>query len=193
MALTRAFLKSIGLNDEQIAAVIENHTETVDALKADRDKYKTEADKVSGLQDELKTAKEDAGFKAKYEKEHADFEKYKSDTDAKESAAKTKMAYRKLLSEAGIAEKYLDTVLRVTDLSGVMLDKDGNIEGADKISENAKTEWAEFVTKTNSHGTKTPTPPVSGGNSVTKESIMNIKDSAERQKAIAENHELFGI
>lgn len=193
MALTRAFLKSIGLNDEQITAVIESHVETVDALKVDRDKHKAEADKVPGLQEELKTAKENAGFKAKYEKEHADFEKYKSDTDAKESAEKTKTAYRKLLSEAGIADRYLDTILRVTDLSGVKLDKDGKIEGADKISESAKTEWAEFVTKTSSHGTKTPTPPAGGGSSVTKESIMSIKDSAERQKAIAENHELFGI
>lgn len=192
MALTRAFLKSIGLNDEQITAVVESHAETVDALKADRDKYKAEADKVPQLQDDLKTAKENDGFKARYEKEHADFEKYKEDAAAKETAAAKSKAYRNVLAEAGIAEKYLDKVMRVTDLSDVKLDKDGKIEGADEIAKNAKTEWAEFVKKTSSQGSNTATPPASGG-AVTKESILNIKDSAERQAAIAEHHDLFGF
>lgn len=192
MALTRNLLKSIGLTDEQIATVIENHSETVDALKAERDKLKAEADKVPELEKDLKTAKENDGFKAKYEKEHADFEKYKNDAAAKENAAAKSKAYRNVLLNAGIAEKYLDKVMRVTDLSDVKLDEDGKIEGADEIAKNAKAEWAEFITKTSSHGSSTATPPTSGG-AVTKESIMNIKDAGERQAAIAEHHDLFGF
>ena len=52
MALTRAFLKGMNLTDEQISAVIEEHTNVTDALKADRDKYKEEAEKLPTVQKE---------------------------------------------------------------------------------------------------------------------------------------------
>ena len=38
MALTRAFLKGLGLTDDQMSAIIEAHTDTVDGIKKDRDK-----------------------------------------------------------------------------------------------------------------------------------------------------------
>ena len=40
MALTRKMLKAMGIEEEKIDQIIEAHTETVDALKADRDKLK---------------------------------------------------------------------------------------------------------------------------------------------------------
>ena len=43
MALTRKMLKAMGIEDEKIDQIIEAHTETVDALKVERDQYKEDA------------------------------------------------------------------------------------------------------------------------------------------------------
>ena len=40
MSLTRKMLKAMGIEDEKIDQIIEAHTETVDALKEQRDGYK---------------------------------------------------------------------------------------------------------------------------------------------------------
>ena len=50
------------------------------------------------------------------------------------------------------------------------------------------------MTTTVKKGVNNAKPPKSeGGGAMTKEEIMAIKDTAQRQAAIAENHELFGI
>ena len=50
MALTRKFLKALGIEDEKVDEIISAHTETVDALKAERDGYKADAEKLPGVQ-----------------------------------------------------------------------------------------------------------------------------------------------
>ena len=54
MALTRAFLKSMTLTDEQISAIIEEHSATVTGLKSEISKYKEDAEKVLDLQKKLR-------------------------------------------------------------------------------------------------------------------------------------------
>lgn len=66
----------------------------------------------------------------------------------------------------------------------------------DSVFENFKTAKADLEKGIRADAMKnTPVPPAggsTGGKAVTRESIMSIKDPAERQAAIAENHELFG-
>lgn len=82
MALTRAFLKSMTLTDEQVSAIIEEHSATVTGLKNEISKYKEDAEKVPDLQKKLKDYEKD-DWKGKYEKEHAGFESYKAEQDKK--------------------------------------------------------------------------------------------------------------
>ena len=92
MAFTRKFLKALGLTEEQVDSVVEAHTETVDGLKSQMAGYKADAEKLEGVQKELSDLKaKDGGedYKSKYDSEHAAFEKYKNDQNAKESAALT--------------------------------------------------------------------------------------------------------
>jgi len=192
MALTRSMLKGMQLTDEQVSAIIEEHVSTVDGLKKDRDKYKADADQLSKVQkelDELKAGGDD--WKAKYEKEHNDFEEYKKDVAAKEATAKVRSAYRKLLVENGVGEKHIDAVLRVTDFSAIKLDKEGKLENTDKLTEGIKSEWAGFITTNGTKGAAVDNPPTNGKATMTKSDIMKIKDTTERQKAIAENIDLF--
>ncbi len=117
MAVTRNFLKGMGLTEEQVGAIIDEHVDTTNALKADRDKYKAEAEKLTEVQKELDDlkAKGDDGWQAKYEKEHSDFEAYKNEQIAKESRATKEAAYTALLKEANISEKAYKLILNATD------------------------------------------------------------------------------
>lgn len=209
MALTRRSLTAMGIDAEKIDEIIALHAETVEALKEQRDGYKTEADKakeeLSGIQkdmdatktelDELKEAHgKDAPYKQKYEELKQEYESYKTGIEEKEAKGKVSEAYKAILKEAKIADKYIPVIMKATDLSGFKLDEDGNLEGAKEAKEKAASEWAEFVEKTSAKGTNTSNPPKNtGGSDMTVEEIDAIKDTAERQKAMYEHRDLYGL
>lgn len=194
MSLTRSMLKGMGLTDEQVSAIIEEHVATVDGLKADRDQYKADAEKLPKVQkelDDLKSGGED--WKTKYETEHKAFEDYKEEVTTKETTASIKSAYKALLVQNNVGEKHIDAIMRVTDFSTMKLGKDGKLSNEDKLVDGIKEEWSGFITSTEEKGQSVSTPPKNDGGSKTKEEIMSIKNASERQAAIAENHELFGF
>ena len=198
MSLTRKMLKAMGIEDEKIDQIIEAHTETIDALKQERDQYTTAAEKLTETEQELNTLKEqhdsDSDWKQKYEKEHEDFEAYKTDISEKETKNAKTEAYRALLKEAGISEKRIPAVMKVTKLDDIALNKDGGIRDADRLTESIREEWSDFIVQTQERGAETAKPPAGGKTgTMTKQEIMAIKDTSERQQAIAANHELFGI
>ena len=199
MAFTRKMLKAMGIEDEKIDQIIDAHSETVDALKADSDTYKEDAAKLAAVQkelDELK-AKGDDGYKAKYEAEKAAHDALKADIAAKETKKAKTDAYRELLKGANIDEKRIATILRAEapTIDKIELDADGKIKNAEQYTESIKSDWADFIVTQSAKGTNTATPPANGGaaSTKTKEDILKIKDAGERQKAIAENPTLFGI
>ena len=199
MAFTRKMLKAMGIEEDKIEQIIDAHSETVDALKADRDAYKEDAAKLAAVQkelDELK-AKGDDGYKAKYEAEKAAHDALKADIAAKETKNAKTDAYRELLKGANIDEKRIATILRAEapTIDKIELDTDGKIKNAEQYTENIKSDWADFIVTQSAKGTNTATPPANGGaaSTKTKEDILKIKDAGERQRAIAENSTLFGI
>ena len=131
MALTRKLLKGMGLTEEQMDTIIEAHTDTVDGLKSDIARYKADAEKLPGVQAELETlkAKGDDGWKDKHDKVKKEFDDYKREQLQKETKSAKEAAYRELLKSAGISEKRIDAVLKVTDLTSVELE-DGKIKNA---------------------------------------------------------------
>ena len=199
MAFTRKMLKAMGIEEEKIDQIIDAHSETVDALKADRDAYKEDAAKLAAVQkelDELK-AKGDDGYKAKYEAEKAAHDALKADIAAKETKKAKTDAYRELLKGANIDEKRIATILRAEapTIDKIELDADGKIKNAEQYTQSIKSDWADFIVTQSAKGANTATPPANGGaaSTKTKEDILKIKDAGERQKAIAENPTLFGI
>ena len=200
MALTRKFLSAMGIEADKVDEIINAHIEVVDALKAERDDYKKNADKLGGVQkelDDLKAAAEKNGkdpYKVKYEAIKEEFDNYKKDISAKETKANKTAAYRELLKKAGVSEKRIDAVLKVSDVDGIEIDKDGKIKDEDAKLKAIKDDWADFITTQSATGASTSTPPSGSGKTYkSKEEIYAIKDTGERQKAIAENHELFGF
>lgn len=191
MAFTRSFLKASGLTDEQITAVMEEHVAVTDALKGERDKYKAEAEKAADLQKQLEGIQGGEDFKEKYEKEHQAFEEFKKKTADDAEAAKVKAAYRSLLIDEKIGAKRLDSIMRVTDFTKMKLDKEGKLVNESELRKAIGDEWGEFRTTITERGAKVETPPTTGNSKMTKEQILQISDTAARQKAIAENIDLF--
>lgn len=203
MALTRKFLKALGIEDDKIEQIIEAHSETVSALKDEIEDYKENAEKLPGVQKELDKLKKEAEeaekkgekdpFKVKYEAIKEEYENYKKEIAAKETKANKEKLYTELLKEAGVSEKRIAAVLKVSDLEKIEIDTDGKLKDAKDLTKAIKEEWADFITTTKDKGADVANPGgTSGGKAMTKDEIMNIKDASERQKAIAENHELFG-
>lgn len=197
MALTRKMLKGMGLSDEQIDTIIEAHTETVDSLKDQVAAYKEDADKLPGVQKSLEKAQADLeaatkdSYKVKYDALKEDFDAYKADVEKKDTHNAKEAAYRELLKAAGVSEKRIAAVLKVSDIDSVELDDSGNIKDADALTASIKTEWADFIPTTQTQGANTPNPPSNTGGSMTKEDIMNIKDRDERIQQIAQHKDLF--
>ena len=137
MALSRRMLKAMGIEDEKIDQIIEAHVETTDSLKADRDKYKEEAEKVSEVQRELDAVKRerdelqakvdaDDSYKAKYESEHAAYEEFKSGVAAEKEDAKKANAYKELLKKAGVSDKRHDAILKLNKYKDLTFNDKGD-------------------------------------------------------------------
>lgn len=170
----------------------EDLTESVKNLKADlekaeheRDTYKAKAPKEG----------EETVLKSEYDTLKKEYDDYKADVDAKNTRTEKENAFRELLKSVGVSEKRLNAIIKVSDIDGLELDKDGKIKDADKHTETVKKEWSDFIETTTTQGAETATPPANnGGTKMTKADIYKKDDKGryvlsteERQKALVEN------
>lgn len=162
MALTRAMLKGMGLTEEQVSAIIEEHTSVTSALKDQVKQYKADAEKLPDIEKELEELKKDTSasdWKKKFDDEHTAFEDYKAKVSEKEKLEKVKAAYRKLLTDCKVGEKHIDSIIRVTDLSKMTVAEDGTLDGADKLTETIKSDWGGFISTKETKGADVDNPP----------------------------------
>lgn len=203
MAFTRKFLSAMGIDADKVDEVINAHIEVVDGLKEERDNFKKDAEKLADVQKQLdkaneKLAKNGEGetvAKEDYDKIVKEFDDYKADVTAKETRRIKEHAIREFFKDAGISEKRIDAVMKVTNIDDYELDKDGKIKDAEKHTESVKSEWADFIETTTTQGAKTANPPANNGKGTgkTKEEILAIKDGAIRRQEMQNNPHLFGL
>lgn len=200
MSLTRKFLSAMDIDAEKADQIIKAHTDVTDALKEQRDDYKKKYEDLEKVKKDYESLKDlqgnDETYKEKYEKLLQEYDDFKKDVKAKTDLEAVKQKYKELLSESNIPEKRHAAILRVTDFKDMKLDDKGGFKDKDKLLDAIKNDWSDFVTSEVEKGAKTPDSKggVNGSAStMTKESILKIKDATERQKAIADNHELFGF
>ena len=198
MALSRKFLAALGIEAEKIDEIINAHSETVEGLKEERDSYKEKADKYDKVQNDLEAANKkiedlskDDAYKVKYEALKEDFDEYKKGIETEKSNNNKTAAYKSLLKEIGISEKRIDSITKLAELDKIKLDKEGKIEGVDDLKKSLSEEWSDFIVKNGEKGADTSTPPAGTGSKKTKEEILAIKDTTERQQAMLDNKELF--
>ena len=162
MSLTRKLLKGMGLTDEQVDTIIEAHTDTVDGLKADVSKYKSDAEKLAGVEKELNDLKAigDGGYKEKYEKEHKAFEDYKADVTAKESKAAKEKAVRAYFESKNITGANLDLAMRGCGEEMAALEMDGEkIKDTKSLDALVDGTYKGLVSTTQTKGANPANPP----------------------------------
>lgn len=206
MALTRKFLSALGIEADKVDEIISAHTETVNALKEEREsykaeaeRYKSEADKIPAIQKELDAMKEaaeknpDGVYKEQYDALKQEYDEYKAGVEDREAKAKKRDAYSALLKKAGVSEKRIEAILKVSPIDDIEFDKNGDVKNAGDLEKTIKEEWQDFIVDEHTKGADTPQPPESkpGDDGMTKEKIMAIKDRAKRQEAISKHLELF--
>ena len=207
MALTRKALSAMGIESEKIDSIINMHIEVTDDLKGqietlekDVKTYKADAEKLPGVQKELDDLKAQVEADTKeregkdYDKLKQEFEQYKTDIENKAVRASKEAAYVEILKDAGIPEKHHAKILKYSDVDGIELDDKGKAKNAKELLKSVQEEWGDHVETVKTEGAKTETPPANnGGTKKTKEEIMNIQNTAERQQAMIDNPELFGL
>lgn len=203
MAFTRKFLSAMGIEADKVDEIINAHVEVVDGLKEERDNFKKDAEKLADVQKQLdkaneKLAKNGEGetvSKEDYDKLKKEYDDYKADITAKNTRTEKENAFRELLKSVGVSEKRFNAIIKVSDIDGLELDKDGKIKDAEKHTENVKSEWADFIETTTTKGANTANPPANNGKGTgkTREEILAIKDGAVRRQEMLNNPHLFGL
>lgn len=211
MALSRKYLSALGIEADKIDQIIEAHTDSLEGIKAERDKYKEQIDngkndvdaKAKELADtrkELEDLKKQVETDAKeregkdYDKLKKEFDDYKAEQEAKATRAAKESALKELLTDMKMSDKGSKQVLKWMGVADIELDEDGKIKDASNLRKSIKEDWGDYIQSEGAKGADTSTPPENNGGKKysTKEEIMKIKDRNERQQAISENHELFG-
>ena len=147
--------KLIGLH----RTVVDPIKDQLDDAKRDATKYKTEAEKVPGLQQKISEFEGGENWKQKYEQEKQAHADYKAQVARDAETAKVKAAYKKLLTEEKISEKTLDSILNATDYSGMKLKDDGTLDKIEDLKKDIDTRWGGFKVAQRQRGERVDTPP----------------------------------
>lgn len=168
MALTRNFLKSMGLTDEQVSAIIEGHNDTVEGLKKEIEAAKGKAEASDAI------AKERDGYKARVAelektsgdaaKVQADYDAYKAKVEAERLSERKGAALDAALRKAGVARDSFRAQLRKSwNLDEIELDEGGAVKDEDKLLTSIKDNYKDFISATDTEGIPPVTPPTGGG------------------------------
>ena len=155
MALTRKYLKAMGLEDDKIDQIIEAHTEVTTAIKADADRYKADAEKLSEVQAELDSLKamKDDGLQAKVDQLTAELTEEKAGRKKDRQEA----AIRQELTAMGAQD--VDYLLYKLGDTSELFDEDGQLKDKDAFAEKTKADYPNQFKAEPTKSKGTPPPP----------------------------------
>lgn len=202
MALKKSDIRAILKNEdstseEKLSEILNILHEEVDSVKDERDSIKGELEDAKAEIKDLKASADNTAdeWKEKYEKEHTDFEAYKTEQSVRETRSSQEKAFINALKEAGVSEKMIericDTKKADAVINGIEFDENGAIKGAKELSKLIATDYADCITQSNTQGAHTTTPPANTSTVLTKEQIYETDErgryklsTEERQKAL---------
>ena len=193
MALSRNFLKALGLTEEQVNSIVEAHTETISGIKDELKTAKEKADKLATVEKELNDLKTANAGKPNYEElynaDHTALENLRSEITAKEARTAKEAAIGAFFEKNNIVGKQKKIAMMAIkgDIDGYEVDETGNLKDTKPLETLIKEDFAGLVSTTRTEGAGIAEPPANiGKTEKTKEEIMEIKDTQKRQKAWAE-------
>ena len=180
MALTRKFLKALGIEDDKIDEIVAAHGETVTALKAEIDEAKQGASGLDAVTKErdrykadLEALQKTSGDAAKVQ---AEYDAYKAQVERDKTAAKKGAALDAVLKKAGVERESFRAQLRKGwDMDTVELEDNGAVKDEEAMIGKIKADYADFIGHASTNGTPPLTPPSSGGNKTyTREQLKGL-------------------
>lgn len=193
-------LRAQGLTDEQISFVMAENGKDIGKIQKKLDDATAELEKEKGRADTAEeTLKKFDGVDVEAIKtELADWQKKAKDAEADYNKKIADRDFNDMLKEAidsakGINHKAIKALL---DMDALKSSKNQKEDVASAIKALTEAEDSKMLFKAEE---SKPAPHFTSitksnaNNGMTKESIMQIKDTAERQKAISENRGLFGM
>lgn len=192
MALTRKMLKAMGLEESVIDSIIDAHSETVEALKKQRDDAQAEAGKVEDLTRQLNEANTKLSTAGDAAKVQADFDAFRQQVENEKREAAETADVLAICKDAGITrDSFLRAVGREFDRSKIQRGEDGAISNRDALVEYVRKDFADFGSTTEERGTPPVTPPAGGNKVYTRAEIQAMspeeinKNWPEVQKSLA--------
>lgn len=166
----KAKLQEYGVPAENLDTAAEYfcsaHKTDLDAIKEQRDTYKTDAETLAKVQkelDDLKAAQDD-GWKDKHDALKKEFEDYKAGVTAKETKAAKEAAARAYYESKGIKGDALKIAMMASGAQIEALELvDGKIKDAAALEALVKGDFSGLVNTTTTTGANTATPPVVDG------------------------------
>ena len=193
MSLSREFLEAMGLTKEQVSAIVKGNSDSLSGLTTENKNLRDENARLKEIEKEFNNLKAANSGKEDLQKSYdalkAEYEQYKSDITAKETRAAKETALKAYFEKNNIVGKNQAIAMRgiKSELDGIELDEKGNIKDTASLDELVKGDYAGLISTTKTEGAHTSTPPANtGGSAKTREEIIQIKDTEERQAAWAE-------
>lgn len=209
-----AILSNHGMPLENCASAAEElcgrHKADIDSIKEERDSLKAENANIAALKEQLeesqkkleeaenkiKTAEKD-NYKGKWESVTQELEQLKADTAAKETATAKQTALKSKLKEAGYSDRATSLIIRNGFADSVEFDENNKAKNLDEIIKTIQSDndFSGFTPeiKETKHTPANPPANTGGKKSMSWDDIDKIKDTGERQKAIAANMDALGI
>ena len=134
MSLTRAFLKSLGLDEDKVTSIIEAHTETVNGLKNEKATLEQKLADAQKDSDTLKTVQQELDdlkkedYKTKYESEKTAHEGLKSSIQKEKDKTAKETAVKAFYESKNIKGGNLAIAMRGTNLDTLELDDKGQLK-----------------------------------------------------------------
>ena len=186
MALTRKFLKALGIEDDKIDEIVAAHGETVTALKAEIDEAKQGASGLDAITKErdrykadLEALQKTSGDAAKVQ---AEYDAYKAKVEKDKTAVKKGAALDAVLKKAGVErESFRAQLKKGWDMDALDLDESGAAKDEAALLSRIKADYPDFIGAVNTEGTKPLTPPPGGVKTYTREQLKGL--SAEEINA----------
>ena len=200
--LSRANLKMMGLESEQVEKILDLHGASMESAKEKAGKAeKAFQSKIAELESELSKARaelkaamdDDGGFEAKLKAEIEAHKTTRSELEAAKAEHKKAVeSHEKEKDDAsvdGLVKTLLgegdgthgkmhpsaiDKAIRMYDRAIVKRDRDGKIGNADEVLAHFAAEWKDFFGKETTRGVDTGRPPETKGGVYTKEAISKM-------------------
>lgn len=197
--MNREFLRSLGLGDEVVESIMAKHGSTIkelnDQLGTQKSKAETLEEQITKRDTDLKTLREQL---KDHEGANTELEALQTKYNEETQKLQEQLEHNKKMNEIRLAinksgARNEKAILALLDLEEVKVNDDG-VQGLKEQLETLKVSdnyLFEAVENKKPNIVAGGNPQGAGSGTLTREQIMQEKDSIKRQTLISENPELF--